>query len=779
MSEGSGSFPISDYTPFGYIDNPYHSAVINRSGLVRSVPPIGFGYWCRSFPWYGTGPSRDINYISFLKPGIRMDGVLLYNEDSFRKNSVRVVSHHHTKNVMSYNFGFRDVDFDMRYFLINEDTLSCRITAQNWGKEPSRVTCSYTHIYGYPEVRWWGSDGFTGRYGEDTDRAISKISAYGDVFALGADKQSISHAVHTNEAEVTAWLQGDGSSPDEYIYVKMPGPLYNTLRFELEIEASGTESLQVCLSRGVSEACAIEINDRALAAAHSTLREKVRRDDEFYNSAALLVGDWSPSWKHGWIYDVETLRINIRPPIGIYKHPWDGMQSFTPRSVLAETMLDMMSFSYMDMDLAKEVIFGTFADSTDANIPCLREDGSVNMIGEDGSECGTSPTWGLVFRVIHSLYLRTGDKDWIRRLYPYLRNFLLWWTKNRTDKEGWFHCNNSWESGQDGSRRFPVEMTDAHSAGANAEFVRMVDLEAIMADAAATMRNYAEIVGAPEDAATWEALSSRGRRRVREMFVDGCFRDVDGNSGQPIIMTDFYDVMWLVPLAVDVATDEQKRDIRWLFDHFKQNPYFALEWASHMFPFTEAAWNCGLREYASELVAETANRTYLRTDAQVKTPADRWPVGAYELPEEYRYRIPGNATEIWPIGDGNPGCESYAWGATLPALIIRNIIGFRELAGGAETGFVLAPSLPAGFVVTGRRYGIKNLAFRKTQIDVSYTVVDESSIDAEITLRMIEKKSLTIHDADGKQVCRSEEPAKTLNVNCSLMNNRLYSAIIG
>ena len=37
-------FPKGDYTPFGYLDNPYHTAIINRSGIIRSVPPIGFGF---------------------------------------------------------------------------------------------------------------------------------------------------------------------------------------------------------------------------------------------------------------------------------------------------------------------------------------------------------------------------------------------------------------------------------------------------------------------------------------------------------------------------------------------------------------------------------------------------------------------------------------------------------------------------------------------------------------------------------------------------------------
>jgi len=70
------NFPQSDYTPFGYLDNPYHTFVLNQSGLIRTVPPIGFGYWCRSLPWpYGEGAKREIDYLSLLHLSINIEGI--------------------------------------------------------------------------------------------------------------------------------------------------------------------------------------------------------------------------------------------------------------------------------------------------------------------------------------------------------------------------------------------------------------------------------------------------------------------------------------------------------------------------------------------------------------------------------------------------------------------------------------------------------------------------------------------------------------------------------
>ena len=45
------AFPAGNYTPHGYIDNPYHSMVFNRSGVIRSVPPLGFGQ-TEKFHWF-------------------------------------------------------------------------------------------------------------------------------------------------------------------------------------------------------------------------------------------------------------------------------------------------------------------------------------------------------------------------------------------------------------------------------------------------------------------------------------------------------------------------------------------------------------------------------------------------------------------------------------------------------------------------------------------------------------------------------------------------------
>ena len=63
--------------------------------------------------------------------------------------------------------------------------------------------------------------------------------------------------------------------------------------------------------------------------------------------------------------------MNIRPPVGIYRHHWDAMQVHTPRVVLGESAIDSMCLSYADMELAKDVLLGTGVLGVVADHECV------------------------------------------------------------------------------------------------------------------------------------------------------------------------------------------------------------------------------------------------------------------------------------------------------------------------------------------------------------------------------------------------------------------------
>lgn len=768
-------FPESEYTPFGYLDNPYHTFVLNRSGVIRSVPPIGYGFWCRRMPWpYGAGAQREINYLSFLHLSVVQDGARFHSAEDFKENNVQLVSKYHSKNMMSYDWSYNELTYSAKYYHPVEHAIVCILEIANNSKVEKNTTLHATNIYGYPEREWWGSNGMVSILNTEIDAAISKIWAYGDVFALGADIQSSGFKATSNEEQWNSWISENDLSSNDGASVRIPGPLYSVKSYEIYLEPKKSKTVILSLSRAKTEMSVSEIHDEMLSNGNKLFAEKINEDNAFYAKVPLLYGDWPSEWKHGWIYDWETQRMNIRSPVGIYKHHWDGMQIFSPRSVLGETAIDAMCMSYADIDVAKDMLLGVFADALMPNIPCSREDGSVNMIAADGRECGTAPIWGVPFHVINSIYKRDKDDKWLAELYPHLKNFLDWWLANRTDDEGWFHAANSWESGQDGSKRFLIPN---HDPGAAADFVRTVDIEAAMAHAMLTMQAFALISDKPQDVAYWASLTKNRIESTRSMFVDGWFRDFDARTGKPIILDNYYDIMMFLPATLNIASAQQMQELHPMFYHFRKNPRHFMEWPSFLFPFTEAAWNAGLVMFNAEEVAKIGNRIYPRLDERDLQPVL---INKYEdwLPAKYSYRIPGVSDEFWPINTDNPGgCENYGWGATYPTLVIRNIIGFRDTPNASENTFLLAPALPDGFK-TGNTYGMRNLRFRQTRFDVTYFKKNNKDIDIKLTLWPDESLSYSAVNEKGTIIANSEKENDKTILNFNGKNGDVYTLLV-
>ena len=741
------AFPADAYTPHGYIDNPYHSMVFNRSGVIRSFPPLGFGWWRAEFTGgYGGGARDHVNYVSILQMSVRIGAQSFVRSDDFRRSGVNLYSAYHTKHMVSYDWQWDSVAVSLKYFLPREHTIACLAEFENAGGGSREVILNATNMTSIGDVKWWGSDGLTARYSTELDACVGKIWAYGDVFIIGSEAQSFGHAVNDREVDWENWIRGTGSAGSASTSTRGRGPLWAAQRYGVTLQGHSHASILICLSRGKNEEWAAKELKVGRRTAVDSLQYQLARDQEFWSRCPVPAGDWPETWKRGWVYDFETLRMNVRPPVGIFNHPWDAMQIHSPRVVLGETSLDMLTFSYADPELAKEVIYGTFADALSPNVPCAREDGSVNMISSDGSECGTAPMWGYPFHVIKSIYSATLDTAWIRNLYPHLKAYIQWWLEHRTDAEGWLHCNNSWESGQDGSRRFLVA---ERNEGAVADFVRTVDVEASMAEAMKTMQAFADITGMRTDVEYWRALAERRIKNTREMFFSGWFRDVDARSKNPIILPDYFDVMMLAPLTCGIATPDQIKAVRPMFRYFQTNPGHWLEWPPHLITFTEAAWNARMMLVASEVVAETADRVYGRLDLRdVRFAKER---------DQFSYRIPGVANEFWPVADRLPGGENYGWGATLPMHIVRCIVGFRETDDVREKGFTLAPSLPRNLMQEGKKYELKNLEFRRIRTDVAYEVKDANRIRLTVRYHSPNPVSVLVLDDTGKEMARRKE----------------------
>lgn len=744
------SFPNNQYTPFGYIDNPYHSMVFNRSGVLRTVPPLGMGLWRDEMEGsYGEGGRGYINYLSFLQIAVGIDGKTFADTNDFLLNNVELISRYHTHHLLSYDWEYNSLNVSIRYFLSRENTLACWIVLQNNEAKPKTISLYASNIYKIGDLRWWGGNGLSYNYNEINHSSIAKIWAYGDVFSLSSLTKPIAYKATGSESQWKQWIYTSDTTSEKTSFVKGRGPQWMLQTYKVELLPNEQKNILICLNRGKNEAYTLEEQKIGFAEASSNLSKQLEDDEKFWNHCPTLTDDWPESWKRGWVYDIETLRMTVRPPLGVFKHPWDGMQVHSPRQVLGETCIDMMTLFYGDPELAKDVIYGTFADAIAPNIPCAREDGSVNMISSDGSECGTAPMWGYPLHIIKSIYESTGDDAWIKKLYPYLKNYLDWWLKNRTDKEGWFHCNNSWESGQDGSRRFLVA---EQNQAAVADFVRTVDVEASMAESMSVMEYFAKRLGKNNDISYWRNLGEKSVKHTQSMFFDGWFRDIDARTGAPIILKDYFDMMMLSPLTCNVATKQQMDAIRPMFSFFNENHNGGLDWPPGILTFVEAAWNAGELMPAAEVVFKTANRIYGRIDART--------VLFNDSTQQYSYRIPGVANEFWPSAEIPPGGENYGWGATLPMEILRSIIGFREKD---DDEFILAPAIPKELNKIGKTYSVNHLTYRNISFALKYSVNSAETLTAIIEFASPVNKIISVKDDKGYlKIQQSQKDGKTV-----------------
>ncbi|GHU04190.1 hypothetical protein FACS1894147_09080 [Spirochaetia bacterium] len=723
------SYPVGNYTPYGYLHTPSHTG-LNPTGILRSVPPLGFGIFTRGLPWYGMENMKAVNnYICMLRPAFSIDGLLLGEREDFDRAGITLCSRYHSGNVMSYDFSAKSLDFSLAWYRIWDDVLGLRLFIHNDTGEKRELSFTASQLYGMNGRSWWGSDAATIRYVKEESALVAKILAYGDVFSVMGDCPPVRGVSAYDEASLRAWQEGKTELDGGYKSCHLPQSISGALDWKLAVPSQGDLVLNLVLARGVNEKTSLVSAKEALKNSEGVLNERLAADDRFYRDAPLLEGDWPETWKNGWVYDFETIRMNLMAPRGIYRHTWDAMQVMFPRTVLGETAIDMATLSYADIETALEVMEGMFEDAPDVFIPCSREDGSVNMIGEDGSECGTAPIWGMPIRAIRILLARSGDLLWLKRLYPRLKNYIEWWRDNRRDSDGWFHCNNSWESGQDGSSRFVSDEDNKNGPkmAANAEHVRTADLEAAMASAVEDMAFFAGLLGCGDDKDYYLELAREGRKRTESMFVVKCFRDFDARTGKPFLVENRYDMMLTMPVSLGMATEEQKKAMDWLFKQydaeieriFLENPPpkdigYAPYWPPILQTLVEAVHQTGDLEMASRIAARMIDPAYRRNDSRIHWPGRELP----GIPSRHAMFIPGNGRENLSAHIEVSGCENYGWGCLSPMLILENIIGLRPLDALGRS-FVITPVLPEDTsLLPGKDFSVRNLSHGPFRFDL-------------------------------------------------------------
>ena len=90
--------------------------------------------------------------------------------------------------------------------------------------------------------------------------------------------------------------------------------------------APSTSTLHIVLARGVSQDQALQRWHQGIEAIPEAESKRRAEDEAFWQQAPQLAGDWPQHWRRGLVYDLETLRMLMRPSVGLIPHVFDGMQ---------------------------------------------------------------------------------------------------------------------------------------------------------------------------------------------------------------------------------------------------------------------------------------------------------------------------------------------------------------------------------------------------------------------------------------------------------------------
>jgi len=399
------------------------------------------------------------------------------------------------------------------------------------------------------------------------------------------------------------------------------------------------------------------------------------------------------------------------------------MQIQAPRLVLAEAAMDTLFLSYANPELAAEVILGHFESAPHPNLPCMREDGSYNMVADDGQVCGTAPEWGFPLWCCDCIMRRTGNLHWLRRLYPKAAAYLRWWLEHRTDEEGWLVYACSWESGQDVSSRFGPQQT----GGTIIEHVRPVDLQASMAQGAAILARWAALLGDESadsfaietqldfaaEAAWWQQVADEFTVKTRLMWQDGWFRDYDAAARE---WSSQQDTMHLAPVFCGAAG---RGHIEQLRSFFAQPPMHSgwtpLSWPPVVMTLVGAAAAANMPLDAAELAYRFIDAAYRSSDSRAVDQHG----GIPGVTREYHGVV---TTGKWGASDYvNAGIEGYGWGAVSVHLLLRYVLGVREEEADKIT---VAPALPQALRRVGAVYRVEALPWGDYVLGIACTVRD-------------------------------------------------------
>jgi hypothetical protein len=678
-----------------------------------SLPATGFG-WVS-----GAG----------LRVGVQVGEDLFLTSEDFESRGVQLLSPYHTSGAQSFRWEWKGRTFTLTFCLVGRDAIGCRAevaraeTPAGAGSGPVSEPVHLLVIGTFPRRprSWDGTRGFS-----DSDGTLRLYADPGPWAAVASSLPVAEHGfwtdAFTHEALRDALAAGE--QPKGVSRASQATQLLGVLRCPLP---AADVQAWVALGRGDTADQASDAARRALGEAEQALAHAKEADERFWSKAPRLSGDWPDSWRRSWVYDLESTRMMVQPPAGIFRGPWPTWMAGHQRVVVAEGTLDMFRHGWADLEEARQAVLTLFRDAPEDQVPCCWANGGYNMVAGDGSACGTSPAWCLPFHNVWCLHLMAPSPEWLSQLYQPMVRYLRWWLRNRVDEDGWAVYKCTWESGEDCTPRLDPEETGFKDLTRTA---RPGELQAAMAMSARVLSLIGAAIGRPaEELEEWETTFRHFQERTHRLFdpkkghfrdrfpVTGAFVEAKGDYWGATDVT--HDALHLIPLLYGIATPEQQEAVEQHLAAFNALPWCI--WPSWTYVVTEACRAVGRHSEAGRMSADVLSRVYPENDRRSLSP--------------YPHPHPGVTREYWPLSlEGYDASSLYGWGATTSLLLLRHLVGFSESEETEGVRFRLAPWLPEEWRLPGRAYRLTNLHYRRCQFDLELRPLDGERVEMALTL---------------------------------------------
>lgn len=268
---------------------------------------------------------------------------------------------------------------------------------------------------------------------------------------------------------------------------------------------------------------------------------------------------WAPAFAD--IY--RLLALNLKPPEPPFKTRYAvPAPKFKKEVYLWDTAFIALVWQWRDADVAQEIF-----------LPLFEIAGPDGMIPHSSLQTNDSQPPVLSWSVWR-IFQATGDRSYLEKVYPALKNYNLWLYQKRTMPNGLFFWDNRFESGLDNSPRFTNR-----SATRIRDLSRLaaVDLCSYMVMDDLALAQMAEVLGRKDDAAEFRKKAQALKELVNRYLwdeKDGLYYDFDFKKNRLVKINNNCSFL---PLAAGIpGQDQAQKLLRHIMDPAEYNSLIPL-----------------------------------------------------------------------------------------------------------------------------------------------------------------------------------------------------------